>query len=204
MSFKSIFFKDAEEDPADFPMPTPPPVERKAPVVFGNTFTTPSVNLDTQSGVDYIAQLQDLMPEAEYKVFIGTFSDMNSLPLSEQQKYDTAFKGLKRTGMTVDKLLSSGRNYLAILDKEAEEFQQAVSHKKTVDIDQKNELILKDQQLIQEASLRVSKLQEEVNTTKTELDVKELHFKNAISNQKAIVEDQLTKITKHLNGNSGQ
>lgn len=142
---------------------------------------------------DYKQGFAELLTTGDYYNFSGALTTLDTLPLEESQKYNAAFKTISMYGVTVEKILNAAASYLEVVQAQEREFQANLQDRKKTDIEDKEQAILKDQQLIQEATERINTARIQVNQSKLDLTKKEASFN---ATYKAVVDEVEAKIQK--------
>lgn len=140
----------------------------------------------------------DLKEYLDIKVELDTIAD-------EAAKIKTAFNVLKKTGLTKDKLLTTGREYVKLIERDLAGIEGAFAQQ------YKNEVELKEQQIqakakeAQDLNERINTINKEINQltqqisqSKDQLTNNKNQFILAGENKKNEIEAELKKINQYL------
>lgn len=210
------------------PAPAIPAADEKAdhPLITGtgtstSTATTPN-QIPTYSPAGTIAgplpehqqYFEKLIDEAnaknplfqgtDFKEFVDSKVDIDDIT-DETIKYRTAFNVLKSTGLTKEKLLSTGQEYLNIIGRDLNAFQSAHAQQYKKDVGQKEQLIQKKAEELQALSQRMNALKTEINQltrdiniTKDKLNTIKASFLLAGENKQTEIQTELQKIIQYF------
>jgi hypothetical protein len=136
----------------------------------------------------------------DFKEFVDSKIDIDDIA-DEQIRYRTAFNVLKSTGLTKEKLLSTGQEYLNIIGRDLNAFQSAHSQQYAKEVRQKELLIQKKVEELQALTLRINALKGEINSltqdinlTKEKLNTVRQSFLLAGENKQTEIQTELEKI----------
>ncbi|QHT69643.1 hypothetical protein GXP67_24835 [Rhodocytophaga rosea] len=218
------------QPPVPPPIPnTPPPIDENAqhPLVTGKGSTTtpnqpPAAQIPTfsPSGTlsgplpeheEYFEKLIEdhnarnpLFQGTDFKEFVDSKVDIDDIQ-DEALKYQTAYNILKGSGLTKEKLLSTGQEYMNLIGRDLNAFQsaQALQYKK--EVGQKDQLIQKKAEELQALSQKmnalkseINQLSQEVNLTKDKLNTTKNSFLLAGENKQKEIQTELQKIAKYF------
>lgn len=145
-----------------------------------------------------IFQGTDFREFVESKVDIDDISDENI-------RYRTAFNVLKSTGLTKEKLLSTGQEYLNLIGRDLNAFQSAHAQQYKKEVGQKEQLIDKKAEELQMLSQRlhvlkaeINQLTQDINLTKEKLDITKNSFLLAGERKQTEIQTELEKIAKYF------
>lgn len=145
-----------------------------------------------------------LFQGADFKEFIESKEDIEGIA-DEATRYRTAFSVLKRTGLTKEKLLSTGQEYMNLIGREMNAFQSAYAQQYQKEIRQREQLIQKKAEEVQALSERIKKLNEEMKQlsqeiaqTKSKMDAAKNSFLLAGENKQQEIQSELQKITQYF------
>jgi hypothetical protein len=163
---------------------------------------------------DYHQYFEDLIDEAnaknplfqgtDFKEFIDSKIDVEAIA-DEATRYKTAFNVLKRTGLTKEKLVSTGHQYISIIENDLQGFTDAYAQQYKKDVEQ-NELLLHQkaaelQQLnekISALSNEIKKVSNDITQSKEQLNSNKELFITAGENKKKEIELELQKISQYF------
>jgi hypothetical protein len=222
-----------QNKPAPSPVVTSPPAapittspqDEKAdhPLITGNTNTanTPT-QIPTYSPAGTIAgplpeheqYFEKLIDEAnaknpifqgtDFKEFVDSKVDIDDIT-DENLRYKTAFNVLKSTGLTKEKLISTGQEYLNIIGRDLNAFQSAHAQQYKKEVGQKEQLIQKKAEELQVLSQRINalkteinKLTQDINITKDKLNTTKNSFLLAGEKKQTEIQTELQKIIQYF------
>ena len=140
----------------------------------------------------------------DFKEFVDSKVDIDDIQ-DEALKYKTAYNILKSSGLTKDKLLSTGQEYINLIGRDLNAFQsaQALQYKK--EVGHKEQLIQKKAEELQALSQKmnalkseINQLSQEVNLTKDKLNTTKNSFLLAGENKQKEIQTELQKITRYF------
>jgi hypothetical protein len=186
------------------------------PALSDNVASQPASNpvINDSPANDYKAYFENLIEEANQKnpVFAGTDLkeyldtkvELDTIP-DEVTKIKTAFNVLKRTGLTKDKLMSTGREYIKLIESDLAGIEGAFAQQ------YKNEVELKEQQVqakaneikllnekIANMTEEMSQLTTQVSQSKEQLTNNKNQFILAGEQKKSEIQTELQKINQYL------
>ncbi|WP_342648080.1 hypothetical protein [Mucilaginibacter sp. CSA2-8R] len=109
-----------------------------------------------------------LFAGADYKEFTDARRDIDDIT-DETVRYTTAFNILKSAGLTKDKLLSSGREYLNIIGRDLNAFQTAHAQLYKKELEQKELSLQTKVKELQQLTQRLTMLKAEINAATQEI-----------------------------------
>ncbi|MBK6612213.1 MAG: hypothetical protein IPI59_13805 [Sphingobacteriales bacterium] len=148
----------------------------------------------------------------DYLEFKKAVKAMESLPLNEQTRYQSAFATASAMGLTVQKLLDSTLYYRGVLEKEKETFRQSLENKVraellgrdseaerlNADLAKKQEQIAALQQEIATQQQRLSQIQGEIDTVKGKIEATKNNFVVTFQFLSQQFDDDIAKIKQYL------
>jgi hypothetical protein len=145
-----------------------------------------------------------LFQGADYKEFVDSKLDIDDIQ-DEALKYQTAYNVLKSTGLTKEKLLSTGQEYLNLIGRDLNAFQSAHAQQYQKEVRPKEELIQKKAQELQTLTQRLNTLKAEINQisqeitlTKDKMNTTKNSFLLAGEKKQKEIQTELQKITQHF------
>ncbi|MEJ7914191.1 MAG: hypothetical protein WKF70_13610 [Chitinophagaceae bacterium] len=99
---------------------------------------------------------------ADYKEFVDSKVDIDDIT-DETLRYKTAFNVLRGSGLTRDKLLSTGQEYLNIIGRDLNAFQSAHGQRYKKEVQPKELQIQKKAEELSALALKMSVLKTEIN-----------------------------------------
>jgi hypothetical protein len=145
-----------------------------------------------------------LFQGTDFKEFVDSKLDIDDIT-DETIRYKTAFNVLKSTGLTREKLFSTGQEYLNLIGRDLNAFQSAhsVQHKK--EVQGKEVIIQKKVDELQILTQRMASLKSEINNltqeirlTKDKLDTTKKSFLLAGENKQKEIQTELEKIAQYF------
>src|SRR5690349_16091830 len=112
--------------------------------------------------VDEANRTNPLFQGADYKEFIDSKLDIDDIQ-DEELKYKTAFNILKGSGLTKQKLLSTGQEYLNIVGRDMNAFQGAQNLQYNKEVRPKEQQIQHKAEELQQQTQRLNALKGEIN-----------------------------------------
>ena len=145
-----------------------------------------------------------LFQGTDYKEFIDSKIDIDDIA-DEAIKYKTAFNILKSSGLTKEKLLSTGQEYLNVIGRDLNAFQGAHSQQFQKEVKQKEQLIDKKVQELQALTIKLNELKKEINQatseinlTREKLNTTKNSFLLAGENKQKEIQTELEKIAHYF------
>lgn len=140
----------------------------------------------------------------DYKEFVDSKVDIDDIT-DENIRYTTAFNVLKSTGLTKDRLLSTGQEYLNLIGRDLNAFQSAHNQKYQKEVGQKEQVIQKKAEELQVLSQRINALKSEINQltqditlTKDKLNTIKNSFLLAGEKKQNEIQTELQKIAQYF------
>ena len=145
-----------------------------------------------------------LFQGTDFKEFVDSKVDIDDIT-DEAIKYRTAFNVLKSTGLTKEKLISTGQEYLNLIGRDLNAFQGAHGQRYQKEVRQKELLIQKKAEELQMLTQRINALKaeinqvtNEINITKDKLNVTKNSFLLAGENKQKEIQNELEKINQYF------
>lgn len=199
------------EENSQHPLITPNQAAASKPVQVptyspGGTITGP-----LPEHVQYFERLIDeanaknpMFQGTDFKEFVDSKVDIDDIA-DEAIKYRTAYNVLKSTGLTKEKLLSTGQEYLNLIGRDLNSFLGAHGQQYQKEVGQKEKLIQKKVEELQALTQRINALKGEINQltqditlTKDQLDITKNSFLLAGENKQNEIQTELQKIAQHF------
>ena len=140
----------------------------------------------------------------DFKEFVDSKIDIDDIT-DETIKYRTAYNVLKSTGLTKEKLMSTGQEYLNIIGRDLNAFQGAHAQQYKKEVGQKEALIQKKAEELQALSQRINilkaeinKLTQDINLTKEKLNTTKNSFLLAGEKKQTEIQTELEKIARYF------
>ena len=140
----------------------------------------------------------------DYKEFVDSKIDIDDIT-DEQLKYRTAYNVLKSTGLTREKLLQTGQEYLNLIGRDLNAFQGAHALQYSKEVRQKEQQIQKKAEELQALTQRINALKaeingltQEINLTKDKLNTTKSSFLLAGEMKQKEIETELQKIAQYF------
>jgi hypothetical protein len=148
-----------------------------------------------------------LFAGADFKEFVDSKIDIDDIT-DEAVKYQTAFNILKNNGLTKEKLISTGQEYLNIVGRDLNAFQGAHAQLYKKELGQKDDLVKKKAEELQLLLQRVNVLKSEINQltldinlTKDKLNTIRNSFLLAGEKKQKEIQTELQKIAQYFQMN---
>jgi hypothetical protein len=145
-----------------------------------------------------------LFQGTDYKEFVDSKIDIDDIQ-DEAIKYRTAYNVLKSTGLTKQKLLATGQEYLNLIGRDLNAFQSAHSQQYQKEVRQKEELIQQKAGELQALTQRlntlkaeINQISQDINLTKDKLNTTKHSFLLAGENKQKEIQTELQKIAQYF------
>ncbi len=175
--------------------------------------TSTGINTSLKFG-EYQKHFDNLIEEAnaknpvfqgtDFKEFIDSKIDVEAIT-DEETKYKTAFNVLKRTGLTKEKLISTGKQYINVIDQDLKGFNNAYVQQYNTEVEQKEVLLQKKSQELQAINDKIAllnkditQMSQEITQSKEKLNVNKNSFVEAGEIKKKEIEAELQKIAHYF------
>jgi valyl-tRNA synthetase len=162
----------------------------------------------------YQKHFQDLIDEANHKnplfqgtdfgEFIQSKGDVEGIA-DEPTRYRTAFNVLKRTGLTKEKLVTTGREYVNIIDRDVKAFESVFIEQYKTQVELKERQLQQKAQELQTLNQKIEALNkemkqigQEVLSSKDRLNSNKNSFIAAADIKKEEIETELKKIDQYF------
>ena len=166
------------------------------------------------SSQQYQKHFEELIEEAnrtnplfqgtDFKEFIDSKSDVEGIA-DEATRYRTAFNVLKRTGLTKDKLVTTGREYLNVVERDVKAFENVYLDQYKIQVERKEQLLQQKAQELQAMTEKIELLNNELKqmsheiiVSKEKLNTNRDSFVSAGENIKIEIETELKKINEYF------
>ena len=120
--------------------------------------------------IDDANRTNPLFQGADYKEFVDSKLDIDDIQ-DEALKYKTAFNVLKNSGLTKQKLLSTGQEYLNIVGRDMNAFQSAQNLQYQKEVRPKEQLIQQKAEELQQLTQRINALKSEINALTQDINL---------------------------------
>lgn len=145
-----------------------------------------------------------LFQGTDFKEFIDSKIDVEAIG-DEETRYRTAFNVLKRTGLTKEKLVTTGQQYIKLIEQDLKGFENAYIQQYKTDVEQKEQLLQKKTQELQALNDKISALNQEMKQmsqqvvqNKEKLNTNKIAFISAGEEKKKEIESELQKIARYF------
>ena len=145
-----------------------------------------------------------LFQGVDYKEFVDSKLDIDDIT-DEAIRYRTAYNVLKGTGLTKEKLLSTGQEYLNLIGRDLNAFLGAYTMQYGKEVGPKEQLIQKKVEELQALTLRINtlkgeinQLSQDINLAKGQLDTTKNSFLLAGENKQNEIQTELQKIARYF------
>ena len=174
----------------------------------------PTDTINAAALTEYHKYFENLIEEAnaknpmfqgtDFKEFIDSKIDVEAIA-DEGTRYKTAFNVLKRTGLTKEKLVTTGQQYMQLIDQDLKGFADAYNQQYKNDVEQKEQLLQKKAMELQELNDKITalnaemkQLSQQVKQNKEKLDHNKNAFVTAGVQKKKEIENELQKINQYF------
>ncbi len=154
--------------------------------------------------IDQANAQNPLFQGTDYKEFVDSKLDIDDIK-DEALKYRTAYNVLKSTGLSKEKLLSTGQEYINLIGRDMNAFQSAHAQQygnevrqKELQIQKKAEELQVLAQRINELKAEINNLTQDVNLTKDKLNTIRQSFLLAGEKKQKEIESELQKIAQYF------
>ena len=154
--------------------------------------------------IDNANRTNPLFQGADYKEFIDSKLDIDDIQ-DETLKYKTAFNIFKNSGLTKEKLLATGQEYLNVIGRDMNAFQSAQALQYQKEVRPKEQLIQQKAEELQQLTQRINTLKSEINAltqdinlAKEKLNTTKNSFLLAGENKQKEIEAELQKIANYF------
>lgn len=145
-----------------------------------------------------------LFAGTDFKEFMDTRIDINDIA-DEATKYRTAFNVLKRSGLTKEKLVTTGQEYINLIGQDMNGFQGAYSQQYGKEVKGKEQVIQKKEEEMKALTAKLAALNTEIKQitgeivqTKHKLDQTKNSFLLAGENKQKEIQAELQKIAQYF------
>jgi uncharacterized small protein (DUF1192 family) len=145
-----------------------------------------------------------LFQGTDYKEFVDSKVDLDAIP-DEATKYRTAFNVLKSTGLTKEKLIATGQEYINIIGRDLNTFQGTHAQQYQREVKQKELLLQKKAEELRALNERIAALNaeiaqvsQEVTQTKDHLNAMRNSFLTAGEQKQVEIYNELQKINQYF------
>jgi hypothetical protein len=211
--------------PASAPPAPPQDQPTEHPLITGAPAAAPQVAAAqvptyTASGTlsvplpEHVAYFEKLIDDAnrtnpyfqgsDYKEFVDSKLDIDDIT-DEALKYRTAYNVLKSTGLTREKLIATGQEYLNLIGRDMNAFQGAHGLQYNKEVRSKEQIIQRKAEELQALTQRINALKgeinqitQEINLTKDKLNTTKQSFLLAGEAKQKEIETELAKITQYF------
>jgi hypothetical protein len=174
--------------------------------------TTSSSNSSASN--DYHKYFENLIEEAnakipmfqgtDFKEFIDSKIDVEAIA-DEDMRYKTAFNVLKRTGLTKEKLVTTGQEYIKLIDQDLKGFTDAYNQQYKADVETQEQLLQRKAEELQALNDKISALNQEMKQmseqvvqNKEKLSLNKNAFISAGEEKKNEIQMELQKINQYF------
>lgn len=130
-------------------------------------FLTNALAKNNLPGFDYI----------EYKQSLGALTEMN---IDEETAFKSAFATAATMGLTKDKLLKTAQHYVAVLNKEKQQFDAALGKQMEQKVKSKQLEVAKLKKQIDDYKAKIAQLEEKITKSQSTIDNADEHINAAM------------------------
>ena len=160
--------------------------------------------------IDQANQMDPYFAGADYKEFVDAKLNIDDIA-DESLKYKTAYDVLKNSGLTKEKLMLTGQEYLNIIGRDLNAFQAAHSQQAKKELGAKEALVQKKAEELLALTVRINALKseinqltQEINLKKEKLDTTRNSFLLAGENKQNEIQRELEKIAGYFSHDQNQ
>lgn len=163
---------------------------------------------------DYHTYFENLVEEAnaknpifqgtDFKEFIDSKIDVEAIA-DEGTRYKTAFNVLKRTGLTKEKLVTTGQQYINLIEQDLKGFANAFNQQYQSEVEQKEQLLQKKAEELQALNEKITvlnndmkQMSQQIVQNKEKLNTNKNAFLSAGEDKKKEIENELQKIDQYF------
>lgn len=209
----SFFFEVEEKQNTTFPKPGNVINKKPVPIIEKTNYSENISDINKESITKYKLFFNKIMEEENKRNFPGhdyfefkqMKNAMNMIP-DETLQYQSAFAGIKISGINKEKLLSTAEEYIKVVDKEIKEFEEGYNTVYNQKVGTKKTLVENKTNEIQKLTETIQKLSEEVNQLNIEIftDIKDLDsdkeaFLSVGLQYKEEIKQEIEKIKQYIN-----
>ena len=154
--------------------------------------------------IDEANRTQPYFQGTDYREFVESKVDIDDIT-DEALKYRMAYNVLKSTGLTKERLLTTGQEYLNLIGCDMNAFQSAHAQRYQKEVAQKESVIQKKVEELQQLAQRINQLKAEINqltqetgVTRQKLDATKNSFLLAGERKQKEIEIELQKIAQYF------
>ena len=140
----------------------------------------------------------------DFKEFIDSKIDVEAIA-DEETKYRTAFNVLKRTGLTKERLVSTGQEYIKLIERDLKGFSDAFEQQYKTEVEQKERLHQNKSEELQALNEKIAainkemkQMSQEIIQNKDKLNSNKNSFILAGENKKTEIKAELQKIAQYF------
>ena len=179
-----------------------------------NTPSQATSSSNSSPSNDYHKYFENLIEEAnskipmfqgtDFKEFIDSKIDVEAIA-DEDMRYKTAFNVLKRTGLTKEKLVTTGQEYIKLIDQDLKGFTDAYNQQYKADVETQEQLLQRKAEELQALNDKISALNQEMKQmseqvvqNKEKLSSNKNAFISAGEEKKNEIQMELQKINQYF------
>lgn len=154
--------------------------------------------------IDEANRSNPLFRGADYKEFVDSKFDIDDIT-DEALKFQTAYNMLQGTGLTKEKLLTTGQEYINLIGRDMNAFQGAFAMKYRRELQPKEAQVQKKaeelQALVQKMNAlkaEINQLTQDMNLAKEQLKTTKASFLLAGENKQVEIDAELQKIAQYF------
>jgi predicted nucleic acid-binding Zn-ribbon protein len=154
--------------------------------------------------IDEANRTNPLFKGTDYKEFVDSKIDIDDIS-DEALKYQTAYNVLKSSGLSREKLLATGQEYINLIGRDLNSFKGAFSIKYRKEVGHEEQQIQKKveelQALVQQMNAlkaEINQLTQGINLTREKLNTNRSSFLLAGENKQHEIETELQKIAQYF------
>lgn len=195
--------KQSQVPDASENIPVPSPINTPTSYT-GSATVLPEHKTYFENLIEEANEKNPLFAGTDFKEFIDSKSDIDAIS-DEAVRYRTAFSVLKRTGLTKERLLSTGQEYLNLIGRALNSYQGAFAQQYQKEVKAKEALLQKKAEEIQALNEKIAALKtdmknlsNEVTVSKQKLDANKSSFLAAGESKQTEIQQELQKIEQYF------
>lgn len=172
--------------------------------VPGSATALPEHQTYFENLIDEANAKNPLFQGTDFKEFIDSKSDIDTIA-DEATRYRTAFSVLKRTGLTKERLLSTGQEYLNLIGRALNSYQGAFAQQYQKEVKGKEALLQKKAEEVQALNQKIAalkadmkKISDEITASKQQLNANKASFLAAGEIKQTEIQQELQKIEQYF------
>jgi small-conductance mechanosensitive channel len=237
MNWKKLFVNDADKEQSTSPAPSKKATEKvtakppqaptsvsssppttsimgSVPRVESTISTNPISTSDKEKYAQYLNQIYEKanFPGPDFQEYMMALDKVKSAAMDERTKFTTIYAGFEAQGVTKQRLIDTGNEYIKLIGEQVTGFNAEAEHIMTTEIGEKKRLadqldhenneIEKKMQMLTEQKIKnseqMNKILSEINERTSSLNIEKSSFEAAANSFAASISACLDKIIQYL------